>query len=153
MRAGLREREGSDREAEAPGFDAAHLEEVADQLGHPIRDPAATLQELALHPGVRDAAVEEQIQVAAQAGQRRPQLVRHHRHEPGPFCVAGAKLRSLAVVGRSGRCDRQGNQDVAEGGRGESLRDRCDVDTGRQLHAEVDIVQPHDRDQDVGPSR
>ena len=50
--AGLGERERGDLQAEAAGLDAAHLEEIADQLRHSLGDPAAALQELAFDPGV-----------------------------------------------------------------------------------------------------
>ena len=39
---------GSTFRAQAAGLDAAHLEQVADELRHPLRHPAASLQELAL---------------------------------------------------------------------------------------------------------
>ena len=66
-----------------PGLEPGQLQQVADQRVHRGDDRPPALEELALDIGVVDPAVEDQVEIARQAGQRRAQLVGHGRDEAG----------------------------------------------------------------------
>lgn len=58
------------------------LQEVGHQFVHRHDDVVAAFEELARHSGVVNVAHEDQVEVAAQPGQRRSQLVGDRGDEP-----------------------------------------------------------------------
>ncbi len=160
--ADLGQRTGLDLEAQAARLDPAHLEEVADEGRRPLHDAAAALDELPRDLRIVQRSPREEIEVPAQAGQRRPELVGDHRHEPVALALPGPELGAFGLVGGPPGRGRQGRQQVPER-RGREARsgDRAVVGA-RQLQAELDLrpgdvqaeeavdqgapSRPHDRD-------
>ena len=71
----LRHREWLRLERHRPGVDARQLEEVADELGHRADDGTSALEEFPDDVLVVNLTVEDQVEIARQPRQRRPQLV------------------------------------------------------------------------------
>ena len=105
---------GLDLEAQVPGLDPAQLQQVADERRHPLHDAAPSLDELAADLGIVDRSVGEQVQVAAQAGQRRAELVGDHRHEALALALAGLQVAALVLVGGPAAGRGQRRKKVAE---------------------------------------
>ena len=91
--AGLGDRERPDLEVDRPRLQARQLQQVADEVRHRADDRPAPLEEVVLDRRIEDLAAEDQLEVAAQPGERRPQLVGDGRDEGGPLGVAGAERR------------------------------------------------------------
>ena len=124
-----------------PEFEARELEQVTDEPGHRADDRAAALEELALDRGVADAPVEDQVEIPGQPGQRRPQLVRHGRHEALALGLPRAQLAEGAggrqPVGHEG----EGDRGVAGHGRWEPFGQDRALDRGGELEAEGDLAR------------
>ena len=84
-------------EAEAARLEPRQLQQVAHQLVHGRDDVAAALQELVLDVRVVDVARQDQLEVAAETGQRRSQLVRNGGDESSPLDVLRAQHLELAL--------------------------------------------------------
>ena len=82
--AGLGDRERSDLEVDRPRLQPRQLQQVADEVGHRADDRAAPLEEVVLDLRIEDLAAEDQLEVAAQPRERRPQLVGDGRDERRP---------------------------------------------------------------------
>ena len=138
--AGLGQRDRLDLQAEAARLEPAHLEEVADEGRHPLDDPPAALDELVPDLGVVDGAAGEQVEVAAEAGQRRPQLVGHDGDEPLALALARPQVGELRLD-RHPRARRgEGREEVAERRRREGGRPRAVASPGSaQLQAELGV--------------
>ena len=84
-------------------IEAGRTQQVADEVGHRVDDVAAALHELALDRRILDAALEDQVEIAGQAGQRRPQswaTVDTNRRAP-PREPEARRARRSARAGRS----------------------------------------------------
>src|SRR6185295_8246174 len=86
---GLGHGERLDLELEVPRLEARQLQQVPDEVRHRADDAQAALEEVALDLRFGDLAAEDQLEVAAEARQRRAELVGNDRHEPRPFGLGG----------------------------------------------------------------
>ena len=123
-------REGSALEDERARLEPGQLEQVADQRGHRLDDRTPALEELALDRLVGDVPVEDQVEVARQAGQRGPQLVGDRRHVARAFRLGRAQGGELALGAH-----RFGHQGQRDGGVPGELRRQPLPDRGRVLGA------------------
>jgi hypothetical protein len=84
-------------ELDAAGLDLGDVEEIVDQGAQPVRALGRHLEEALLHLRHGAAvAVEHQLDVAAERRERRPQLVRDHRHELVLHALHGLALGHVA---------------------------------------------------------
>ena len=97
--------------AQIAGVELRDLEQVADEVGHRLDDPTAPLEELADHRRVVDPVAEDEVEIAAQPGQRAiaGRGRRSTRSAPAPVSWArNASSSALAVelTGDQGERDR-----------------------------------------------
>src|SRR5439155_10734014 len=81
LAAGFGDREWADLQVHRPGFESRQLEQVADEVAHRRHDRPAPLEEVALDLGIEDLAAKDQLEITAQPGERRPELVGDGRDE------------------------------------------------------------------------
>ena len=145
----LGDREGRALELQRARFEARELEEVTDESRHRADDRATALEELTLHCGIADASLEDQVEVAGQSGQRRPQFVRHGRHESLalglPRVQFGERAGRRQPIGHQGQCDRR----VAGHRRRKPFGQDLVLDRSCELEAEGDLARGWDRQQPI----
>ena len=99
-------------------------------------DPAAALEELALHGRVVDLVVEDEVEVAAQARERGAQLVGDGRHEARPLRLPRPQeLAAHAPRGVAGH-DRQDRRGMAEERARKAALQPVRVERRREVEAE-----------------
>ncbi len=133
--------ERPDLEAQRPGLEAGDLQQVADELAHRADDRAAPLEELAFDGRVVDLATEDQLEIAAQAGQRRSQLVGHGRDEGRSFDVAGSQRRKLALGGELARDERERDGRMAGHRRRQAFGQAVGIRRSAKLEAQGEVAR------------
>ncbi len=112
--AGLGERDRLEPQAKAARLEPTQLQEVADEGRHSLHDASTAFDELGSDLGVGERPVGKQVQVAAEAGQRRPELVDHRRHEQLALTFPPVELAALDLVGGPPAGGGESRQEVAE---------------------------------------
>src|SRR5439155_5715552 len=75
----LLDRDLAKLDRQRPRVEPGELEEIADQVGHRLDDASAPLEELPLDQLVVDTTAEDQLEIAGQPGEWRPEVVGDRR--------------------------------------------------------------------------